>query len=90
MPLRIVHRIWPPWPESSVRAFLLANLFLFGIIAIGAGMFWLFGSAVVVLHLSPGFEQPSMIAAAAASLVATYFVGKYLHAFVGSRLNRRR
>jgi arginine exporter protein ArgO len=67
---------------------LLANLFLIGIVAISAGYFWLFGTGVKLLNPFESAEPYLFSVAAIAALVATYYTAKLLYAWT-DRLHKR-
>lgn len=73
--------------------FLAANAFLLGIILIGAGLLFALGTLVKTLGLAPDSEIYAWIAAIVASVVGTYYVGKWFHGLIERHLmgkSRRR
>lgn len=72
-----------------MRQWLLANAFLLAIVLIAAGVLFALMDLVRALKLSDEAEHYAMPAAGLAALVAAYFFGKWLHAFIGKRLRRR-
>lgn len=73
-----------------MRGWLLANLFLLSIPAIGGGFLLLFGATVKALPFGPDLEPYAMFLACVAALVATFYVVKRVHALIERRLNRAR
>jgi hypothetical protein len=67
---------------------ILANIFLIGIVAIAAGYFWLFGSIVKLSEISADAEPYLFALAALVALIATYFTAKVLHALIEKLLRK--
>lgn len=69
--------------------FLLANLFLLGIVAIVAGYLWLVGATLWFLGLPPDEHPAISMVAGIAALFATYYTSKWLHGLIERQLNKR-
>ena len=63
--------------------FLFANLFLLGIVSIGAGLMWLVGFAMWHAHLPPDNHPLILLIGMASAIFATYWITKRLHAWLG-------
>lgn len=68
---------------------LLANLFLLTVVAVGAGYTFLFGAAIKAIGFGPDSEPVVLGLSFIAALFATYFTMKWLHGLVERFANRR-
>lgn len=69
-----------------MRDFLFANLFLLAIVSIGAAALWLVAFTMWSLGLPPDDNPLVLMVGCVAALFATYYLGKWLHAWVQKRI----
>jgi membrane protein implicated in regulation of membrane protease activity len=72
-----------------LRGWLGANAFLMAIALISAGVFAILMEGILLLRLPDNFERSATGFAAVISLVATYFLSRWLYVLADRRLNRR-
>lgn len=68
-----------------MRGWLAVNLFLFGMILVGAGLLWLSFVSIRSMGLSTGTERALMACASIAAIVGAGLWGKYSLAWLEKR-----
>lgn len=81
----LIERPISPQSQGNSLQWLFANLFLLGIVLLGAGLIWAVGALMWHFGLVPDDHPAILMLGMVLAIFATYYIGKHVYRFIDRR-----